>query len=392
MLQPPVSDEIKDLPAQVFLLKALADAGLGNYHVAVAEYRPDPTGRVVAHVNATFSRFPIAETKTLQSDGARGTLEVAHQVGESQFLTFNSHWKSGASNPAEEPIRIGNARVIRDRLNEILKADPSADILLGGDFNSQYNQSQRFPQMRQTAINSVLGSQGNELAIRNPGKADLYNLWYEMPAERRRSDAYVGSWGTLMNMMVTRGLYDLRGVQYVDNSFKVLAIENVNSQSGSGLPFRWRSINGQGTGFSDHLPIAAEFRVVGDNDTSTYCQLSSPGVEGDSEVELKGVQVNYSIDPASIKSTKLMGSDAAIQKLDLLGQLFLVEAEITAEKPLRIKLFKDEFKLWSFDEKIRLRIYEKFPVGSEARFIGELDFHDGMWQFVVHDTKWLELQ
>jgi hypothetical protein len=393
MLSEPISDEIKDLPAEVFMLKAMKEAGLADYHVAVAEYRPDPTGRTVAHVNATFSQFPIMETRTHQSNGARGTLEVVHQTGDHRLYTFNSHWKSGASNPAEEPKRIGNAKVVRDRLNEILRDDPNADIVLGGDFNSQYNQSQRFPNMRRTAINSVLRSQGNELAIRESGNKDLYNLWYELPPDRRRSDAYQGYWGTLMSMMITRGLYDHRGVQYIDNSFGVLSIENVNAQAGSGLPIRWRSINGTGgTGFSDHLPILAWFQLVEDNDTTTYVQLTNPSTEGDSIYETKGIKATFDINPATIVivKTRDLGSDAAIQKVELLGHLFLVDAEITAEKPMRIKLFKDEFKIWSFDEKIRLEIYDQFPVGKKVRFYGELDFHDGMWQFLIHDADWIE--
>jgi endonuclease/exonuclease/phosphatase family metal-dependent hydrolase len=390
MLTEPIADEIKDLPAEVFLLKAFAEAGMEPYHVVVAEYRPDPTGRTVAHVNATFSQFPVLQSSTLQSDGARGTLEVVHDVHGHRLYTFNSHWKSGASNPAEEPARIGNAKVLRDRLNEILKADPAADIVLGGDFNSQYNQSQRFPKMRRTGINSVLKSQGNELAIRDAGRNDLYNLWYELPAERRASDAYQGYWGTLMNMMITRGLYDHRGVQYVDNSFDVVAIENVNAQTGSGLPLRWRLVDGQGTGFSDHLPVLARFQVVEEDDPGSYIQLTNPGTEGTSEFETKGIKARFNLKPNTLVKTRDLGSDEAIQKIELVGHIFLVDAQVTADKPLRIKLFNDEFKLWSFDEKIRLQIYDKYPVGTHARFYGELDFHDGRWQFLVHDIDWLE--
>lgn len=390
MLTEPISNEIKDLPAEVFMLKALKEAGLADYYVSVAAFRPDPTGRDVAHVNATFSQFPIAKSRTHQSNGARGTLEVVHQLGDHQLYTFNSHWKSGASNPAEETIRIGNAKVLRDRLNQILGEDASADIVLGGDFNSQYNQLQRFPSMRRTAMNSMLKSQGDELAIQDTRPLDLYNLWYELPPDRRTSDAYQGYWGTLMNLMITRGLYDHRGVQYVDNSFQVLAIENVNAQAGSGLPIRWRSVNGNGTGFSDHLPILAKFQILSDNDANSFVQLIKPGVEGDSSFETKGIKSSFKINPLTITKTKEIGSDEAIQKLELLGHVFLVDAEIVAEKPMRIKLFQDEFKLWSFDEQIRLQIYDKFPVGAKVRFYGELDFHEGMWQFLIHDADWLE--
>ncbi len=390
MLTEPVTPDIKDLPAQVFLLKALAEAGLGPYHVTVSEYRPDPMGRSVAHVNATFSRFPIARARTLQSAGARGTLEVLHQIGPYQLTTFNCHWKSGASNAQSELIRLGNAKAVRDRLNDVLRADPAADIVLGGDFNSQYNQSQRYPGMGRTAINSVLGSQGNEMAIRAGSKPDLYNLWYELPPATRRSDAYQGSWGTLMNLIITRGLYDGRGVQYVDNSFGVVGIDHVNAQAITGLPLRWRTINGDGAGFSDHLPIAARFRVVEGNDASSFLTLASAGKEGTSSAETDGVKVDFRIRGGSLPKATALGSDEAIQKASLVGQLFLVDATVTGERPFRIRLFRDDFKVWSFDEEVRKKIYKKFPVGSKAEFYGELDFHDGMWQFLVHDATWLD--
>ena len=393
MLSGEISDAIRDLPAEAFLLKSLHDAGLGPYHVAVAEFREDPVGRTVAHVNATFSQFPIIESRTHQSDGARGTLEIIHQVGDYPLHTFNAHWKSGASNQQSEQIRLGNALVVRQRLDEIFKQDPMADVVLGGDFNSHYNQSQRYSNWKQTAVNDVLGSQGDELAIRQPGGPDLYNLWYELPAEKRKSDAYRGSWGTLMQLMIARGLYDYRGIQYIDNSKQVAKIEGVNAQHGSGLPIRWSTLNGDGTGYSDHFPIFARFRIASENDPNRMLELEGPGQPGDSEAELKGIAVDYSGIPADlILSTETLGSREKIQNIDNMGRIFNVKSVVSGEKPFVIQVHGDEYKVWSFDLDLRLKIYERFPLGSEMNFMGELGFHDGMWQFIVQDISWLDPQ
>lgn len=190
LLAEPVSDEVKDLPAEVFLWKALQEVGLGDYHVAVGQYRPDPTGRVVAHVNATFSRFPILEQQTHHTPGARGILEVVHDVDGAKLTTFNNHWKSGASDGEAEQIRWGNAETLRRRLEVLLAADPLADVVLGGDFNSQHNQSEAYGTMAKTALNTILGSQGDELKIRELDRLWLYNLWYELPVDERGSDVY----------------------------------------------------------------------------------------------------------------------------------------------------------------------------------------------------------
>ena len=57
---------------------------------------------------------------------------------------MEGHVPPGAGDAETEKTRVANARTLRTRLNEILKADPNADVLLGGDFNSQYNQSRRY--------------------------------------------------------------------------------------------------------------------------------------------------------------------------------------------------------------------------------------------------------
>ncbi len=391
MLTSEISPAVRELPVEAFLLKSFHDAGLGPYRVAVAEFRDDPTGRTVAHVNATFSQFPIAESQTHHSDGARGTLEVVHQLGNHRLHTFNSHWKSGASDKASEQIRLKNAQVLRDRLNEILRQDPHADVVLAGDYNSHYNQSQRYPAWLKTALNDVLGSQGDELAIRKIGGPDLYNLWYELPPDQRRSDAYSGNWGTLMQMMITRGLYDYRGVRYIDNSLSVAAQPGVNAQFGSGLPIRWSSFNGEGGGYSDHFPIFARFRVDAENDPKKFIELSQPGLRTDTEAETQGIPVDYSRIPQElVLKTESLGSDAKIQNIDNRGRIFLVRAVVSGEKPLVVKIFDEDYLVWSFDLSLRKNIYKRFPVGSDMVFLGELDFHEGKWQFVVRDLSWLD--
>ena len=50
--------------------------------------------------------------------------------------------------------------------------------------------------MRISGINDVLLSAGNEPTDLLPD-SKLYNLWHELPAEQRGSDAWKGKWGTL---------------------------------------------------------------------------------------------------------------------------------------------------------------------------------------------------
>ena len=61
---------------------------------------------------------------------ARNILEVELEIDGARLYVFNNHWKSGASDPVTEKIRVASARVLRARLDQILKADPHVDIIL----------------------------------------------------------------------------------------------------------------------------------------------------------------------------------------------------------------------------------------------------------------------
>jgi endonuclease/exonuclease/phosphatase family metal-dependent hydrolase len=388
MLSEPLTAEVKDLPSASFLLKALHEQGLGTYHVAVAEYRPDPTGRVVAHVNATFSRFPIKKIATHHTPGARGILEVVHDVQGSELFTFNNHWKSGASDATSERIREGNAAELKKRLEAVRNRDANADIILGGDFNSQHNQAEAYPEMRTTAVHGILGSQGDEQRIQTD--ADIvYNLWYELPESERGSDVYQNRWGTLMQMMVTRGLYDSHGIQYVDNSFEVLIHEGINAQIGSRVPVRWNQVGDTGGGFSDHFPVAAKFRVLGSTADRRFIELKNPS-RGEPATQPNRWADFQAVRKANVPSLNEFKTDQEICDPKNLGHVYWVEGKISGERPLRIQIYEQDYNIWAFDVEMRKKIYEKLQLNQSVRFLGEVGIHEGKWQFIVRDLSWLE--
>lgn len=380
----PLPAELADVPAWLWLLKQLTDDGLPPYQAAVGEWRPDPTGRTIAQENVVFSRFPILEQRTHETDGARGVLEVVVEVDGRRLTLLDNHWKSGASDPATEPVRIGNAQVLRRRLDEILRADPHADVILGGDFNSQYNQKQRYPAMPETAMNDVLGSQGDEAAMERDGGPDLYNLWFEVPDERRGSDVFHGEWGTLIQMLLTRGLYDLRGVQYVDNSFTVGAFPGLNADRATGRPVRWRSADG-GSGFSDHFPVAARFRTVAPERAGQWLMLTQPSRtrEGPSAA------VPVAIPAGAIEDLSSWQAGREFRAVENLGRFFRVSGRVTGVRPFRVAVrggTGGEVGVWVAEPAARAKFFGRFQPGDAIEFTGELGQHKGEWQFVVTET------
>lgn len=381
--------QVADLPSEVLLAKAMSDLGLTGYGlVASNESGTTQNGRRIEHKNGVFTRFPIKATRIHPTTDARAILEVQVEIDGALLYVFSNHWKSGASDPVTESARVANARTLRTRVDEILRADPNADIVIGGDLNSQYNHKQRYPQMKETGINDVLRSQGNEAAVLGPQR-DLYNLWYELPAPERGSDTYRGEWGTLIHLIVSRGLYDYRGVQYVDNSFAVAKFPELNADA-SGLPKRW-SFDGQtGGGCSDHFPVFAKFVTVADGKADRYLALRNPGVEGagpppDTKIAFAKVDL-----AAAAVATGSIPTGASIRTESFKGKIFRVEGRVAKAARLAVEFRGETYDVWSFDEALRNKLRADYPEGSTIRFYGELGQFRDRWQFVIQDPSWVK--
>lgn len=388
MLGAKFSPEIADLPAEALLLKAMSDAGLTGYTVVRAEnIKTAESQHPLSQRCVVFTRFPVKESHSHPTLDARAILEVQVEVEGNLLYLFDNHWKSGAGDPATETARRANAATLRARLDEILQADPNADVIIGGDFNSQYNQRVRYPQMKTTGINDVLGSQGNELAVRGKQR-DLYNLWFELAPEERGSDTYQGEWGTLMQMLITRGLYDYRGIQYVDNSFGVAKIAGLNMDD-KGLPVRWSSEGAAGSGFSDHFPVYAKFITVTDNRPDHYLALHNASAETGltsvnkvdfSKVDLEKVAITLATLPAT----------AALRDGSYTGKILRVEGTAGQGKGLTVEVRGDIYDVWAFDKELRATLRERFKAGDPIRFYGELGQYKGRWQFIIRDESWVK--
>ncbi len=387
MLGARYSAEIADLPAEALLLKAFADAGLTGYTVVAAEnVTVAETTNPLAQKCVTFTRFPVQAVRSHPTLDARAILEVQVEVDGALLYLFNNHWKSGAGDPVSEPTRVANARTLRARLDEILRTDPQADIVIGGDFNSQYNQKVRYPQMKVTGINDTLGSQGNELAVRG-AQRDLYNTWFELPAAQRGSDTYRNEWGTLMQLLITRGLYDFRGVQYVDNSFAVVKVPGLN-MDGLGLPVRWSFAGPGGMGFSDHFPVLAKFTTVPDNQPQRYLALPNASAETGQATANRVDFAQVDLEKVALNLRELP-KKASLRDGSYTGRIVRVEGHAGAGKFLTVRVRGDLYDVWSPDAALRAQLREKYPPEKRIRFYGELNQYKGRWQFVIRDRSWV---
>ncbi|HBQ60605.1 MAG TPA: hypothetical protein DD671_13535, partial [Balneolaceae bacterium] len=214
MLREDFNEKIADLPNELLLLKGMTEEGMWNYEMSAGKNRIGKDGEPeTVQKTVTYSRFPIAHEKTKIHHlvRARPILETWINVQGHELVVFNNHWKSGAGSWEMEQVRHQNAEVLRARLDELLAEDPDLDIVLAGDFNSDYNQSHRYD-FEKTAVNDILRSTGDEERVADGNTEYVYNLWYNFPIGERGSDTYRGKWGTLMQMMITSGMYDDEGL------------------------------------------------------------------------------------------------------------------------------------------------------------------------------------
>lgn len=384
MLTTALDDEVRGLPVEALLLKHLADEGLGVYEVAIGN--DSPTGETSkgqkAHKNALFTKFPIKSVRSHPTVQARDILEVEINVDGSPLHIFVNHWKSGASSTESENIRRDNARVVRHRLQELFQQDPSADVIVTGDFNSNYNQSQAFPYMGKTALNDILGSTGDEKTVAEASGYALYNLWHELPRDQRKSDQHQGRWGTLMQTMISPGLYDFRGLQYVDDSFQPIILEGINVRTPLRLPKRWSNA-GTGSGASDHFPVAARFRTVEDNDSVKRLTLLRPG-----QPDHKHTPLPVGYDTLKPGHLEFFTPARAARPAAHVGEIFRVRGMVVSQKPVTIEVNGYRFQLWSWDIALRKKL-QRLPKDSSVQFLGELSLHRGLWQFAIHDRAWM---
>lgn len=240
---------------------------------------------IVKNENLNFNYTPSANVPAdLLNDyifAARDPQVVTVKIGNIPVLIYVSHWKSQRSSgtkwEAEEgdAQRLAVARLIRSDMNARKLAQPNLDIIVMGDFNTDYSNA---------SVVNGLETTSNETELMSAnGSSKLYNLWNELAPNKRCSYSFNDLLGCIDNILVNDALYDNSGLQLINNSFVVHGHEGGLPKkhfiNANGLPFRSQIIKQftsdkdesgndiQKTihidkGYSDHLPLVASYLVL----------------------------------------------------------------------------------------------------------------------------------
>ena len=253
--------EIESREAFIDLKNRVKREGLYYQYSALADAK-NTTVKV-----GIFSRYKILYKKEIPINATfhyRNILEVKIEVEGNEVYLFNNHWKSKAGKESE---RVLCAKKLYHRIEEI---GFDKNIIMVGDFNSDYKENKKIDRKHNdtngiTGINDILHT--DELTSKaSPAltcKNCLYNLWYDTDEENRYTYIFKKRKEALDNIIVTP--YTLRNKEfhYINgtiSSFKT------NYLVVDGKINRWQMSKRKpkkhlGKGYSDHLPLTAEFLV-----------------------------------------------------------------------------------------------------------------------------------
>lgn len=384
MLLTSPTDAIKDLPSEALLLKGTKDAGLKNYHIKVGFSKLRPNGEPDnVQKNVVFSRFPFFEGKTQRHplENARPILETWIDVEGDTLVVFANHWKSGASSAELEETRKQNATVLRNRLDELEEMNSDLDIVVAGDLNSNYNQYQTVQQVDRNGINHILLAGGSEKKVATEeDPRELYNLWYELPVDKRGSEVYRGKLSAIMHAIINSNMYDAKGLQYVDQSFEVMAYEGLNAYSINGSPKRWSS-NSVGSGFSDHFPLLFSFtKADGPIDITHYGTPNEPDWTAP-EPKLEKEKIK------SLPRLKDLNGIDFSTDTKYYNDYVLVDQPINSRGYIPFSGY--DFLVFSFDYDVKKKIGDIKGTGKPLRFVGKLILYRNIWEFVIESPEYI---
>ena len=257
--------EIESPQALRDLQTELKRQGLYLRYRAIADAKPSTVK------TALLSRFPIRARREIwvtHGRKLRNILEVRLDIGGEPLYVFVNHWKS-KSGP--ESLRVRSAKALKKRLNEL----GNVHYVLLGDFNSDYDEKHLFARKRKhndthgiTGINDILQTMKNGRFV-TPAEARrcrtcAYNLWLELPQLQRWSHSFYGSKEALDSIIISPKLLDGKGLDYKRGSFTRFKPAYLLTKKGT--PYRWQRSrtypkHHTGRGYSDHLPIYADFVV-----------------------------------------------------------------------------------------------------------------------------------
>ncbi|WP_300724485.1 endonuclease/exonuclease/phosphatase family protein [uncultured Bacteroides sp.] len=176
----------------------------------------------------------------------RGFLIADGMMGGEHFAFIVNHWPSrGAESPARERAGV-QVRALKDSLQRI---DPQIRIVIMGDMNDD------------PMDKSMAEALGAKREMKETGKQDLYNPWWDTLAGGEGTLKYRGKWNLFDQIVFTGNLLKGKKKHFRYKEHEIFKRDFLFQTDGKykGYPFRTRAGNRWMNGYSDHLPTIVYF-------------------------------------------------------------------------------------------------------------------------------------
>lgn len=178
---------------------------------------------------------------------------------------FINHWPSRRGGEKEsEWRRVKAANVLKEKVDELLNNNPLNKIIIVGDFNDEPGNISITDNLKAEPL--VCDSTNNSNKLIEDKKSVLFNLAYQNWAAGEGTFFYHEDFNMLDQIIISRGLLIGDKIGYICNSFKVYKQDMMITHSGKykGAPFPTYGGSRYLGGYSDHFPVVAEFRLLGE--------------------------------------------------------------------------------------------------------------------------------
>ena len=186
-----------------------------------------------------ISSKPIPNTLP-SGDKTRDILYVKGLYADELIHLFVNHWPSNYGGREKSiPKRAATAQLLVREISSILSLDPSAEIILVGDFNEDPDEM-------------------NVQSLKTIGLSSLMEPMLGMP--KKGTYVYRGKDLFYDQVIIHESLRDQEGLALVSNSTYILDLPKYRQQEGNykHFPYRFWAGNNLLGGYSDHLAIRIE--------------------------------------------------------------------------------------------------------------------------------------
>ena len=241
------------------VLEDLAATLKANYNYSLTEIIHRDGGDFRGIDVAVMAKFKPTATRWFSSiSGQRDVLVCDFKVDGEDLTVIANHWKSKlGSKKRSDWIRNQQAKSLRDCIDLRLKKDPSAAIIVTGDFNSG---------IESTFLTETAGFLTNLDQLKEKeNQYMLYNMAASLSEKERATYYYAPhkQWSSLDSISVTRSMLGLKPAsswRVKADSYSVYKPKKICFKGvGSPLPYRRVRSKKFGdnyiTGYSDHFAV-----------------------------------------------------------------------------------------------------------------------------------------